>query len=283
MARFIALTGLPRSGSTLCCHLVSESEDAVALVEPMDVMALDASDHSHAAAQVQAFFEQSAVSLLARGEAPTVHAAGHVPDNPYGTERTQDGLRARVVTEVGTTHFDKRLSPDFLLMVKHNAAFAALLPALGKRMEVFALMRNPLAVLCSWQTVPIPPQRGHALAAEHFDIALRQELAGKADVLDRQIVLLEWFFSRYRDFVPAGNRFHYEDIVLTAGGALRDRLGLAPPLAIAPLQERNSNKAYQGVDVARLADRLLTVDGAWTPFYPRATIERLSAQMLGGR
>ena len=32
MTRFVALTGLPRSGSTLCCHLVAATPDAVALV-----------------------------------------------------------------------------------------------------------------------------------------------------------------------------------------------------------------------------------------------------------
>jgi len=283
MTRFVALTGLPRSGSTLCCHLVAASPDAVALVEPMDVMALDPHDHERAGDQVLAFFRESEASLRERGLAESVHAEGALPDNPYGAARSSDGLRERRVSEVAPIRFEKALSAEFLLLVKHNAAFAALLPTLRKRVEVFALMRNPLAVLCSWQTVPIPPQRGHAIAAEHFDGALRSRLAAEPDVLERQIVLLDWFFRRYEDHVPAGNRLRYETIVETKGEALRRPLGLVEPADVTAMRERNANAAYLGVDVARLASRLLATEGAWTRAYSRSDILALAERLTAAR
>lgn len=282
MTRFIALTGLPRSGSTLCCHLVGASPDAVALVEPMDVMALDASSPARAALQVVRFFEDSAASLLAEQRAPSVHASGALPDNPYGVERRDDGLRARTVSEVGPVRFDKPLSPDFVLMVKHNAAFAALLPELSQHVEVFALMRNPLAVLCSWQTVPIPPQRGRAVAAEHLDAGLRRTLDAEPDVLERQLRLLDWFFSRYLACVPEARRLRYEDIVSTQGASLRDAMRLRAPEESAPMDERNTNPAYRDVDVPTLVDRLSREPGAWHEVYAVGAIERLAERMRGG-
>ena len=53
-SRYIALTGLPRSGSTLCCHLVNAAAQAVALFEPMQVHTLAADDRRHAVGQVLA-------------------------------------------------------------------------------------------------------------------------------------------------------------------------------------------------------------------------------------
>lgn len=283
MTRFVALTGLPRSGSTLCCHLVAASPDAVALVEPMDVMVLDPHDHERAGDQILAFFRESEASLRERGLAESVHAEGVLPDNPYGTARSSDGLRERRVSEVAPIRFEKALSAEFLLLVKHNAAFAALLPTLRKRVEVFALMRNPLAVLCSWQTVPIPPQRGHAIAAEHFDGALRSRLAAEPEVLERQILLLDWFFRQYRDHVPLSNRLRYEAIVHTDGRELRDRLGLADPADARTMRERNANAAYLGVDIDRLASRLLASDGAWDMAYSRTEIQALAERLSASR
>ena len=38
--RNLLLTGVPRSGTTLCCHLLGQASDTVALFEPMHVMDL---------------------------------------------------------------------------------------------------------------------------------------------------------------------------------------------------------------------------------------------------
>ena len=38
--RQLALTGVPRSGTTLCCRLLGMARGTVALVEPMDVAGL---------------------------------------------------------------------------------------------------------------------------------------------------------------------------------------------------------------------------------------------------
>lgn len=280
MSRFVALTGLPRSGSTLCCHLVGASPDAIALVEPMDVTALDADDHRRAVEQVRAFFEDSAATLRSQRRAATVHAAGRLPDNPYGRRLAPDGLRERTVAEVEAVHFDKPLSPDFLLLVKHNAAFAALLPGLAEVVDVLGLVRNPLAVLCSWQTVPIPPQRGRAVAAEHFDPTLRRRLDAESEVLERQVLLLDWFFGRYVEHLPGGSILRYERVAADGGAGLRERLGLAAPAGAKALEERNANAAYAGVDVARLADRLLAARGAWSPLYADTEIAALATRLM---
>ena len=51
-------------------------------------------------------------------------------------------------------------SPDFTLVIKHPVAFTALLPILIERFEVFAIVRNPLAVLASWESAPFLQREG---------------------------------------------------------------------------------------------------------------------------
>ena len=55
---------------------------------------------------------------------------------------------------------DKPLSSRFTLVVEQNTLFAALLPQLTASFSCVALMRNPLAVPTSWQTVNLLINQG---------------------------------------------------------------------------------------------------------------------------
>ena len=104
-----------------------------------------------------------------------MHIGGKVPDNPVANKYSDSGLRRRIVirTEIA---INKDLEPDFLLAVKHPAAFTALLDSLVERFPVYATIRNPLSVLSSWNSVALPVQTGHIPAAENLDHKLKQML-----------------------------------------------------------------------------------------------------------
>ena len=279
-SRYIALTGLPRSGSTLCCHLVNSATQAVALFEPMQVHTLAADDRPQAVGQVLAYFDQMYASLLEDGTAETRHRGGKVPDNPFGGLR-EDGTRVRDV-EHGRIHFDKPLASGFLLMIKHNAAFAALLPELGNVIPVYGLVRNPMAMLASWNTVSIPISQGTLPAAERIDPQLQGALEQAPDLIARQLVIMDWFFARYRDFLPQERLLRYETITFTHGRCLLDGLGLEAGAGM-PLQERNANQLYANVDVDNLCRRLLASDGAWWQFYSRDEVEATHERLARAR
>ena len=62
---------------------------------------------------------------------------------------------------------DRHLTPGFDLVVKHNALFTALLPDLLSAFPVYGIVRNPLAVLASWNAVNLPvKQGGHSCGRE---------------------------------------------------------------------------------------------------------------------
>ena len=273
--RLILLTGLPRSGTTLCCHLLNQAANTVALFEPMDVFSLPAGDTHAAVAAVADFAGRARAGLLADRRAASFHAGGEIPDNPAG--ETVDERRTWRVSH-GEVRFDKPLDPDFTLAIKHNAAFTALLPELSSLAPCYGVLRNPLAVLASWNSLSLPVSSGRVPAGERLDPGLAAALDVEPDRLERQCRVLEWFFARFRDALPASRVLRYEMLVDGHGRAVFEATGVpAPPLA--PLSSRNANAEYPRGEIRRYADRLLGHDGAWRHFYSEREVRELARHL----
>lgn len=275
MARDLVLTGVPRSGTTLCCRLLNQAPETVALVEPMPVQTLPVQP-AQAVAEIAAFFAQSRQRLLAEGRATSQQIAGQGTDNFFDADR-RDGLRVRKA-QLGEVQVGKPLSPQFTLAIKHNAAFTALLPALLPVFDCVAVVRNPLAVLASWSTVDLPVRQGRLPAGERFDPELTARLDAQPDVLERQCLLLDWLFSRFASVLPAARIVRYEDVVASQGQALTAATGVALPAL--PLQSRNASALYAADDARRFAQRLQQDDGAWRAFYSDAEMTQALAALL---
>ncbi|MBS7457829.1 hypothetical protein [Coralloluteibacterium stylophorae] len=279
MNRNLALTGVPRAGTTLCCRLLGEAPDCVALFEPMDVRALTADDRPGALAAVEDFFAQQRASLLATGQARSRHIGGSVPDNPFGSERGADGVRVLQAVD-GEISAGKRLSRGFTLVIKHNAAFTALLPELAERFETLAVVRNPLSVLASWNSVALPVASGRLPAGERLDPGLAADLDAEPDLLRRQLRLLDWLFGRFRRHLPESRILRYEAVVESGGAALGQACGV--DLVPRPLRPRNASPLYDPAGVASLARALRSDHGAWRDFYREKDIAGVAAAMRGG-
>ena len=281
--RNVVLTGLPRSGTTLTCHLLNKLPDTVALHEPMRGrhVAADADPRDRLETVQQVFTEQR-VSILTRGRAASRTADGAIPENPFGGERTETGLRRHLDTK-GEIAIDKDLSPDFTLVVKHIASFAAMLEDLTRRFPVYAVVRNPLAVLASWATLDAPLRDGHVGPAEKLDADLRARLAAHDDGLDRQIHLLEWFFAQFDRHLNESSIIRYESLIESGGRALAVIRTEARDLA-EPLASRNANELYDRRLMVHVGERLLASDGAFWRHYTRQSVEELlTAVEVGGR
>jgi hypothetical protein len=302
----VIITGLPRSGTTLTCELLNRLDDTVALDEPMsrdvftarpvparrgltarvrgrisrqpsggrtqppprsDVTADDICDN------IEAFALSMRESLLSKRTAVSTQVEGQVRGTKVADGRQETGLRVRLARRSEIV-VDKDLSPTFLLAMKHNSAFAGVLDRLVLRMPVYAIVRNPLSILSSWQTVPFAVQRGHATLAELFHPPLAEALAAIPDRLDRQFHLLAWFFGRFVEYLPARAVVRYEDIVASGGTALEVVSARAARLR-APLISRNAAGVYDPEQVRRIGERLLDTDGPWWQLYSRDDVHEL--------
>src|SRR5205823_4866217 len=160
--------------------------------------------------------------------------------NPISDQYAAEGLRPALAAR-GEIRIDKDLDADFLLVIKHPAAFTALLETLLGRYACYAVMRNPLSVLVSWNTIAVPVQQGHAPAAEKLDGKLAQALAAIDDRVGRQLHLLSWFYEKYDRLLPRESILRYEDTVATRGKSLSAITPLAAGLDEA-LESKNANK-----------------------------------------
>ena len=163
-------------------------------------------------------------------------------------------------------------------MVKHNALFAALLPELQEFFPCIAVVRNPLAVLASWQTVDLPVHGGRVPEGEKFAGKLRLALEQEPDVWRRQIIIMNWVFEQYGNHVANRNILRYEDIVESGGRVLYHSLGHSDHLP-ETLKNMNDNPLYGKVPMDNLLDMLLDAGGAWMQFYSSADCKSVAEEM----
>ena len=279
--RTVLVTGTPRSGTTLTCHLLNKLADTVALHEPMKVKAFaELGSHEAICRSIQHFCDEQRTSILTRKRAISKNADGVVPDNPMGVVGTEGGLRRSIVAK-GEIVIDKPLSRDFTLVVKHNSAFTAVLGTLVTRFPVFAVVRNPLATLSSWSSIDFNARRGYAEAAERLDPDLRAKLASIDDDLDRQICLLDWFHGRFRAYLPERAIIRYESVVESGGRALSVVRPEARELD-EPLESRNANTLYDHQRMLRIGERLLASEGAYWQSYSKQSVAALLDDLRAG-
>lgn len=291
--RNVVLTGLPRSGTTLTCELLQGVTDTVALDEPMDKRPWVPPSRNpfkrklpkgrgrserlvpeRFVPQIEAFFDETRSKLLSGQPVHSKNVEGRVFGGKFVDERSESGLRQQVTSRSLIT-ITKPLTEDFVLVVKHNAGFTVALEHLAAVFRTFAVVRNPLSTLSSWQTVSIPINRGRVGRAERADPELRDLLDATEDTVDRQFILLDWFFGIYAKHLPVEQVLRYEDIVASGGRSLSAVTPNAEELD-QPLQSRNKAKIYDQAMMRDLADRLLETDGPWWTYYSRESVRELA-------
>jgi hypothetical protein len=270
----VLVTGTPRSGTTLTCHLLNKLPDTVALHEPMKVNKFaQLENHEEICRSIKRFCDEQRMSIYERKRAISKNVGGAVPDNHYGESRSDGGLRQSLASKSEIV-IDKDLSQNFLLVIKHISAFTALLGMLVEHFPVYAVVRNPLATLTSWNSIDFNLQRGHVPAAERLDANVKAKLANIDDVLDRQIWLLGWFHGQFRRYLPEQSIIRYESVIESRGKVLSVVRPEAEYLS-EPLESQNRSKLYDHDSMHRIGERLLESDGAYWESYTKESIEHL--------
>ncbi|QBQ54390.1 hypothetical protein [Nitrosococcus wardiae] len=289
----VIITGVPRSGTTLACYLLNKVPNMLALHEPMEVAEFAKLSDDQICKKINDFFFQNRKSLLENKTVISRHVGGKIPSNIVGLSLSQQirafpkqfigsfmGLKLnpkrklrKAIAVSGEIRIDKELSPDFILCLKHPAAFSAKLDILMNHFPSYAIIRNPLSVLASWNTVKFMWD-GHSLIAESLDISLANTLSRINDRIERQLYLLSWFFEKYYSILPVEHIIKYENIVYSGGRALQIIAEQACTLNEA-LDSKNKNKVYDKEFVISVGERLLNTSGAYWEFYKKESVEML--------
>ncbi len=266
------LTGVPRAGTSVSTRLLDGLPNTVALNEPLQLADFDDCPDSETALQrIRERFTAIRQQVETSGTAPALNLAGLQGDARVEPVAGVATLR-RPQGEVSDVAVSAQ--PGFRLIIKQNALFTALLDGLADSFQCLALIRNPLAVLASWQTVELPVNRGSLPGGERYDATLASSLALESSVLTRQLLILDWFYSRFRQCLPDARILRFEDIAMRGPSALADAVGEEVRDA-APLQEKPLVKRYPGLDLDTLLQALLNGPTAWRDFYRVTDCERV--------
>ena len=278
-SRNVILTGPPRSGTTLTCHLLNKVPNMVALHEPVQLHEMVGLADDQIVAYLDGWFVETRHGIEQTGSAPSKVENGKVPDNPYGGLGADGKTRVARVSH-GMLDIGRPLTDSFLLAIKHPAAFTSLLPLLVRHWSCFAVIRNPLATIMSWNSLEeLPVRTGRLPMAESFDAGFKAALDSMPIVHDRQLHILDWCFERYRTCLSPERVIRYESIIESGGTAL----GVIDPAAAAlcePLSSKNANSLYNPDIVSDLAVRMIARGGAWEAFYSAKDIAVTAAQIV---
>ena len=270
----IVLAAIPRSGSTLSCNLLNQSSNCLAMIEPLDMPTFSKlSGAAQRLSYLADFFENTRQQVRTSGEVPVM-----VLEDGATNTFTSSGVQGRT-SSIGGTRWEKPeqlITDNFTLVIKHPNAFSALIGELKSSFSCFALVRNPLAILASWNTLDHPLRDGHAPMAEVFDTHLQKLLEITDTALDRQLILLNWYFQKFRQELKAEQILRYEDIITSNGAALSVISGVNASLNI-QLTNHNRNSLYDATHVSHAATALLndTNNACWH-FYSSNEVEQLA-------
>ncbi|MEQ8705796.1 MAG: hypothetical protein RIC19_17850 [Phaeodactylibacter sp.] len=256
----IILTGPPRSGTTLSCFLLNQLSNTIALHEPMNLQLFKSQEQG--LEETGRFFTAMRESLLKEGKALSKVKAGAIPSNPFG--KADHGKRASTVQK-GWIHFDKPLSPDFSLIIKQNAHFTFLLEPLNLLYPVYAIIRNPVSTIASWNTIQAPVSKGNLTVLKGLRPSLYQELEQIPDLLDRQVRLLHELYLPLR-LLRKEQIISYESIIESDGAVLDSIVPNQGQIKHA-LESKNRNALYDDQLRGQITERLLELKGAYLNYY----------------
>jgi hypothetical protein len=195
---FLLLTGIPRSGTTLAAALLDQMDDTVCLSEPADHVELKehACDATAFAAALHDKLAETKRRLLSGLPVYDRRGEGGIRVTNYFDRPEPDGIRRSTYEERPIARAD--LSPDLMLCAKHNALYAAALPALiaSGAFRVIAMVRDPVAVLTSWRSLNLPVSQGRLPAAMKFWPEMAQITEADEPLLTKQIRIYDLLCRR---------------------------------------------------------------------------------------
>jgi len=210
----IAVTGMPRGGTTLLGSLINGLENSYCISEPMAV-----EEQLHLAAtpedflgRTRAFFQEQRRLILTTGKAVNRIGKDGRPVTNYFKRVGNNSIAHEYIEaeETVAVRDDK-----FILAVKHNAHFLSILPLLcnAPDISVIGIIRHPIPTILSWRSLDLPISNGRLPSGEKFWPELHQVASTDRDLLLKQVMIYELITARLLAYREHIHLLCYESLV----------------------------------------------------------------------
>lgn len=267
----IILTGIPRSGTTMCCVLLNTAKNVVALNEPIEPEQFQNSESS--IKNIENKFINFRNQLFDSGYAPSRNINGIISDNIFSNDE-----KRQMIAKRSDVFFGKQIKKDFSLIIKHNAEFTQLIEYLKPKYPVYAIIRNPVNIIKSWLTVQIAAAKGNISKSERLSPNLYNQLIKQDNLFNRQLFILSWYFEQYYKFnIPT---ITYEDIVQSQGKSLELIINTTIQENEIISNLKQYNKFQINSDLLKWYEYLQKNNGSWNNYYSNTEISNEINKMM---
>lgn len=255
--RNILVTGIPRSGTTLFCNLLSTTEECIVLPEPIWIRELRKrakdcplsflSQLNNKINQVRInISEGKKIELLIDKRNKKVPQNFFIRKEGHKTSN----IKENTFVSMPENFFNK---PMF---IKSNTFFTAILNDLisSEQYEIVAIIRNPVAVIKSWRSLNIPVSKGQLKIAEIYDDKVK-EIGLTKDLLEKQVKNLDWFYYQYFTHKDNITIIRYEDLVSSASEVLSKVMKKKASVSNS-LNSMNNSSHYNHSETAKIVDSI---------------------------
>jgi hypothetical protein len=215
-------------------------------------------------------FEEMRTMIIEKGEAISKISGGKIPANPFARGKSN----RKSVVEKGAFKVDKEIDENRLrLVIKHNGHFTFMLKELMKHYPCYTTIRNPLAIIASWNSINAPVSKGNLNVLKKLDSDLYSTLNAIPDLIGRQVELLNRIYKELRE-VHEKHIIKYEYLVSDPVKSLSE-IHPEAHMLIERLENKNKNKNYNQDLVGKAGNMLLKKGGYWEEFYSNSEISAL--------
>jgi hypothetical protein len=244
LVRDFAITGMPRSGTTLVAALAHSPPDSVAIAEP----AWQRKWEHECQGRPEAFATKLAADFQRIRERLKNEKAICYRESLDGAPLTDlvrwaNGHQERSFRAVERSF--GALRSDFVLAMKMPALYTATLPTLlaTTTLRVVAVVRNPVAAIQSWRAVSFPIANGRLPAGEPYWPELASIAHSERPVLEKQVLIWDLFARRYLQSAASITLLRYEAVCIDPD-SVSEIFGVAPRgIDIKPRKSRDDGHA----------------------------------------
>jgi len=252
LQRSIAVTGMPRGGTTLLGSLINGLENSYCISEPMAVeeqLHLSATPEDFLG-RTRDFFQEQRRLILTTGKAVNRIGKDGRPVTNYFKRVGNNSIEHEYIEAEETVAVRDE---KFILAVKHNAHFLSILPLLcsAADISVIGIIRHPIPTILSWRSLDLPISNGRLPSGEKFWPELLEIASSDRDLLLKQVMIYELVTTRLLAFREHIHLICYESLVDDPGqlSALLNQQFRGS----STFQSRNRSKEYNWEEVREVS------------------------------